>query len=99
MDFKTIEQLRDDVDKLAEQWKPLMRGKHKVVVSEQRKLNETFRQELERLREEFLHFKLHTLAAIEKTTNTDTTTSGKELRCVTNPFSLYSLSSKNSTTS
>lgn len=94
VDFKTIERLRDDIDKQAEAWKPLANGKLKDVVAKQTKLNEAFGVELKRLQGEFLHFKIHTLALIgSRSEDNFADERSSSLKCISNPFSLYAASS------
>ena len=95
VDFKTLEELRDAIDKQAEAWKPLTKGKHQATLEAQLELNKSFMVELERLQEAFLHFKLHTLALVGAQESTECSEERtRPLKCISNPFHLYAIAAE-----
>ena len=96
MDFAKITELRHQVDQQSRTWKTVLstdeKKTFKASVEAQCELNRSFLDELQRLRDEFAHFKLHTISHIDGTGNSVLPKTAKTLHCVANPFRLYQLS-------
>lgn len=87
----------EEIERLLQQVKQLETVMHcqpteiKDILKQQRSLNLQFVKELTRLREEFTHFKLHTIAHIDGSGTEDIPPKKGQMKCASNPFQLYDL--------
>lgn len=97
MDFTEINTLRQQLEKQKQLLKSYstQTPKLNVLINKQCELNNAFSAELQRLKDEFSHFKLHTISQINGNGKSVVPCLTPSYHCVTNPFHLYQVSTNN----
>ena len=90
MEFKTVDALAQKVDAQTLLWKSLPKhDAYKHALATQLELNSLFLSEIQRLREEFVHFKIHALSKLTCDGPSVEPTGTADTKCINNPFRLY----------